>query len=299
MTTCCPESAPTCTWRWPRRWRPARPRTPPASLELSAGIAAHYSAAGDQPAALRASVAAALTARRVHAAAESARLAERALQLWARVPDPEALTGMSHMALVLLAGRALLLSGDYARAEQLLTSVLDDLGPDTDPGCHAELLGVLAHVQWMLNRGLQGIETAKRALDSLPQDAGGGCERAELLDWLARAHVPARALPRGHEPTPSRRSLRRGRPATRPARPGRSTRWGWLRSCSATSSRALRACVRRSRCASARTTSTEPPTVTPTWPTCSRSRGAPPRACRPLATASRRSRATCGPATTG
>ncbi|MEA2146707.1 MAG: hypothetical protein QOG59_2294 [Solirubrobacteraceae bacterium] len=156
------------------------------SLEFSSGVAAHYSAAGDQPAALRASVAAALTARRVHAAAESARLAERALQLWGRVPDPQALTGMSYMALVLLAGRALLLSGDYARAEQLLTSVLDDLGPDTDPGCHAELLGVLAHVQWMLNRGLQGIETAKRALDSLPQDAGGGCERAELLDWLSR-----------------------------------------------------------------------------------------------------------------
>jgi DNA-binding CsgD family transcriptional regulator/tetratricopeptide (TPR) repeat protein len=156
------------------------------SLELSAGIAAHYSAAGDQPAALRASVVAALTARRVHAAAESARLAERALQLWPRVPDPEALTGMSHMALVLLAGRALLLSGDYARAEQLLTSVLDTLEPPHDPACHAEVLGVLAHVQWMLNRGLQGLETAKRALDSLPEGDEVGCERAELMDWLAR-----------------------------------------------------------------------------------------------------------------
>jgi DNA-binding CsgD family transcriptional regulator/tetratricopeptide (TPR) repeat protein len=153
-------------------------------LELASRIASHYAMAGAQPDALRASVSAALAARAVHAHAETARLAERALELWGRVASPSELAGISHHQLVLLAARALLLSSSYARADQLLTAALADLDADEDPDCYASLLGVLAHVQWMLNRGLEGVETANRALAILP--AGETEERAKLLEWLAR-----------------------------------------------------------------------------------------------------------------
>ncbi len=153
-------------------------------LELASSIARHYAAAGAQPEALRASVSAALAARAVHAHAETARLAERALELWGRVPSPRELAGISHYELVLLAARALLLSSSYARADQLLAAALANLDAEEDPDCYAALLGVLAHVQWMLNRGLEGVETAKRALAILP--AGETEERAKLLEWLAR-----------------------------------------------------------------------------------------------------------------
>src|SRR5204863_3252531 len=53
---------------------------------LSAGIAHHYFAAGEQAAALASSVEAADAAEKVHAHGEAAALLERALELWDRVP---------------------------------------------------------------------------------------------------------------------------------------------------------------------------------------------------------------------
>ena len=57
---------------------------------LAAGIAYHYLASGDQPAALAASVRAAQAAEAVHANGEAAALYSRALKLWDRVADAEA-----------------------------------------------------------------------------------------------------------------------------------------------------------------------------------------------------------------
>src|SRR5205085_2114091 len=54
-------------------------------LELTSAVAHHYAVAGDQPAALRATVQAALAARDVHAYGDAADLVERALDLWPRV----------------------------------------------------------------------------------------------------------------------------------------------------------------------------------------------------------------------
>ena len=64
-----------------------------ATRRLAAGIAHHYLSAGDQPAGFAAAVRAGDAAEEVHAHGEAARLYERALQLWSRVPDPEALAG--------------------------------------------------------------------------------------------------------------------------------------------------------------------------------------------------------------
>ena len=58
------------------------------------GIAHHYYAAGDQPRALTSALTAAQSVQRLHAYGEAAGLLDRAIELWARVPDPEALTGI-------------------------------------------------------------------------------------------------------------------------------------------------------------------------------------------------------------
>ena len=67
----------------------------------------------------------------------------------------------------------------------LLASALADLDPDAEPRRYSALLARLARVQWSLNRGLEGVETARRALAMLPAEEVSS-ERASLLAWLAR-----------------------------------------------------------------------------------------------------------------
>src|SRR5256885_8264517 len=61
----------------------------PAGAQILAGVAHHYAAAGDQPAALAASAPAAAAAEGVHAFGEAPALPERVLELWDRGGDPE------------------------------------------------------------------------------------------------------------------------------------------------------------------------------------------------------------------
>ena len=158
-------------------------------LELSSAIAHHYATAGDQPAALRATVQAALAARDLHAYGDAADLAERALDLWPRVPDANELIPLDHVELLTLAAAAQRVAGDRARAETLLRRALRELdevgGPEADPRRYSALLDDLSRIQWTLNRGLEALETAQRALELLPDDEPTR-ERASLLAWLAR-----------------------------------------------------------------------------------------------------------------
>ncbi len=156
-----------------------------AEAELTARIAYHYAAAGDQPAALQAMVKAARAAGRVHAYGEKADLSERALELWPRVGDPEKLTQLDHVELISMAAGAHTLSGELSRAEVLLQEGLRELDPESDSRRYSQLLGHLARTQWNLNRGPEGVETAERAL-SLLGDGDPSRERAALLSWLAR-----------------------------------------------------------------------------------------------------------------
>ena len=153
--------------------------------QLAATIAGHYAAAGDQPAALRATVRAALAARDVHAYGDAADLAERALELWPRVPNAEDMLPLDHVELLRIAAAAHGIAGDRARGEVLLLSALRELDPDRDPRRYSDLLVRLARTQWEVNRGLEAVETAQRALSMLPADEVSH-ERASLLAWLAR-----------------------------------------------------------------------------------------------------------------
>ena len=157
-------------------------------MERATTIASHYAAAGDQPAALRANIRAALAAEQIHAYGEVADLAERALELWPRVAEPQRPQNLDLVSLLALAARAHGMAGDRTRGEVLLESALAQLDPEGDPWRYSGLLARLARTQWALNRGPEALETAQRALAMLPEDDGGR-ERAMLLGWLARTRV--------------------------------------------------------------------------------------------------------------
>ena len=153
--------------------------------EQAAAVAGHYAAAGDQPAALRAAVHAALAAREVHAYGEAAELAERALDLWPRVPDAERSIPLTRIDLLTLAASGHSIAGDRDRAETLLKLALEQVDPEASPEVYAGLLARQARIQWSLNRGAEGVETAQRALALLPPDESSR-ERPLLMAWLAR-----------------------------------------------------------------------------------------------------------------
>jgi DNA-binding CsgD family transcriptional regulator len=153
-------------------------------LERAARIARHYAAAGEQPAALRASVRAALAARAARAHGEAGEMAERALELWPRVGEAERGLELDHVDLLALAADAHGIVGDHARREVLLRAALEQLG-EGDPRRRAMLMDQLARALWSLNRGPEGIELAQQALGLLP-DLPPNRERALLLAWLAR-----------------------------------------------------------------------------------------------------------------
>ncbi len=158
------------------------------SLEFISAIAYHYAAAGDQPAALRATVQAALAAREARAYGDAADLAERALDLWPRVPDAGGLIPLDHVELVTLAAGAHRSAGDRGRAEVLLQRALKELDPAADPRRYSCLLDDLSRIQFTLNRGLEAVETAERALALLPEGQVSP-ERASLEAWRARIRV--------------------------------------------------------------------------------------------------------------
>ena len=158
-------------------------------LERKTAIAGHYAAAGDQPAALRSTIAAARAAQRVFAFGEAADLADRALELWPRVEDAEQVAGVSHVDLLQIGARAHGDAGKRTRAESLLREALRELGPSADPGRYAYLLARLSRTIWMLNQGAEAVAAAERALAILPPDDEPAGVRPLILAWLARMRL--------------------------------------------------------------------------------------------------------------
>jgi DNA-binding CsgD family transcriptional regulator len=86
----------------------------------AARLAYHWSAAGDQPRALSASIQAADAAERVYAFAEAQLQLERVLELWDQVPDAAERAGMDRMSLLSRCAEAAYATGDAARAAELV-----------------------------------------------------------------------------------------------------------------------------------------------------------------------------------
>ena len=157
-------------------------------VHLTAEVAHHWLAAGDQPAALAASVRAAAASERVNAFHESLSLLERALGLWDRVPDPEQLAGRTQVELLMQAANAADLSGDAARQETLLERTLELVDEGEQPSLVATVLERMSRALWSLNRQDESVETIRRALALLSEDEQSP-ERAALLAALARSHM--------------------------------------------------------------------------------------------------------------
>jgi ATP/maltotriose-dependent transcriptional regulator MalT len=155
---------------------------------ITAEVAHHWLAAGDQPAALAASVRAAAAAERVNAFHEALSLRERALGLWDRVPDPEQLSKMDQVQLLMQAANAADVTGDAARQETLLKRALDLVDEQAEPRRAAAVLERLQRALWSLNRQEESVEVCNRALALLPDDDQSQ-ERAALLVELSRARM--------------------------------------------------------------------------------------------------------------
>jgi len=160
----------------------------PAGAQLAAGIAHHYAAAGDQRAALGASVRAATAAEAVHAFGEAALLFERALELWDRVPEAEAVAGVDQIALLHRAGDAFIASGDRSRPTPLLRSALEMVDEAAEPRRAAALMERLAMAHWRAGRPREGLDTAERAL-ALVEDGEPTPERATIYAWWAKTRM--------------------------------------------------------------------------------------------------------------
>ncbi len=138
----------------------------------AAAIAHHYQAGGDQPRALSAAVVAAQEVRSLHAYDEAASLLDRALALWHRVDDPEAVAGIDEAELLWRAAWVHYSAGQDEVGLMLYERALAALETEgeTDPERIAGVLNGLALSQWTLGRSEQSRATQKRALDLLPAD---------------------------------------------------------------------------------------------------------------------------------
>jgi ATP/maltotriose-dependent transcriptional regulator MalT len=156
-----------------------------ATAQRAAAIAHHYSVAGDQPAALAASVRAGRAAMEVQAYPEGAALFERALELWDRVPDAEALSDTDEAELLERASACHFYNDDLQRAVTLARRALELVDEDAAPRRAAYLYGTLQRSLWNMLRPDEAIAALERGLALLADD-GPSRERAGLLSRQAR-----------------------------------------------------------------------------------------------------------------
>ena len=89
---------------------------------------------------------------------EAADLAERALELWPRVPDAERSPGVDHVDLLGSRPARTTIAATAPRAEMLLREALRELDPAADPRRYASLLARLARTSGSLNRRVEALD---------------------------------------------------------------------------------------------------------------------------------------------
>lgn len=156
---------------------------------LTAQVAHHWLHAGDQPAALAASVDAATAAEQVNALGEAGALLERALELWEQVPEDQRPAGVERIDLLArAAAHAADGAGDYQRQDALLRHALSLISDRDEPRRAAMLLERLQRAQWHLNRPDDAIATIDRALALLDPEERSR-ERLALVAAKARVRM--------------------------------------------------------------------------------------------------------------
>ena len=148
-----------------------------SDAQLTATVAHHFAASGDEPAALSAAVRAATAAERVDAHGAASELLGRALELWDRVPDPRGAGGADRVDVLARAADAAAALGDPGRQLALLETAFAGLGPAPDPRRAAAILEPTARAQRHLNRSSDCIATLERALELVGAPGSAGPRR--------------------------------------------------------------------------------------------------------------------------
>ncbi|NUU25476.1 MAG: AAA family ATPase, partial [Streptomycetaceae bacterium] len=152
--------------------------------EHSSRLAMYWYHAGRAVEALPAVLAAAETARSRYAFGEQFRLLERALELWEQVPDPEALTGITLLDLLIAAIAPARFDTAYDKALAFSRQALDLVDVERDPRRAAHLWTIRAGLLRSSNRasGLTELQKAEALLVGLPPSI----EHARVLGQIAR-----------------------------------------------------------------------------------------------------------------
>ena len=166
----------------------AQPRLAGDEGSAIEALAHHWYAAHDLPRALPAAIGAARHAVAAYAAVDAERHLERALEIWAQIPDAAQRAGLDHLGVLELAINAALSAGHERRALPLADAALDEVDRARDPARAALLLERRAEALSWIGRGDEGLADLERAAalaDADPPTA----ELAIVLSALANAHL--------------------------------------------------------------------------------------------------------------
>jgi len=136
----------------------------------AAELAHHWQAAGEERAALAATVPAAEEAERMHAYDEALRHVDRALTLWNRVDAPEDATRTDRVELLLRGSTLAEFAGDAARALALAEQARAVIDDRSEPLRAAAAEAQIGHAMHYAGRGVDAIAHLAEARRLVPRD---------------------------------------------------------------------------------------------------------------------------------
>jgi DNA-binding CsgD family transcriptional regulator/tetratricopeptide (TPR) repeat protein len=138
----------------------------------TARVAYHWHAAGDQPRALAAAVAAGTAATKVFAYHVAGQLFERAIELWPEVPDAAAVAGVDDAGVYERAAEAIYVSQHQERAEELAREALQRIDSRAEPERAARLHLLVGSARWAYRAdSTAAVAEARAAAALLPEDS--------------------------------------------------------------------------------------------------------------------------------
>ncbi len=155
----------------------------------AAELAHHWFAADNLAESLKASVEAADAATAVHAHADALRHLQRAIDLWDRVTEPEALAGMDRASLFDRASQAADRDGQGNLAVDLGREMLSAVDEEAEPTRAGVMRSKLAFYLWATGQTQMAVNEYRTAVALVPAEPPS-VERARVLGGLA-ATLPA------------------------------------------------------------------------------------------------------------
>ncbi len=149
-------------------------------------LASHWLRSGDASRGLVAAVDAVDEAAGMHSYAQAVDLAERALELWPDVDEPESVTGQTRVTLMRRGAEAAYLAGDFTRAERLVSAALELVDEVADPVLAGRLTERVGRFRWVGGQPPERTEAAyRRAMQLIPPEPAS-TDRAQVLASLGQ-----------------------------------------------------------------------------------------------------------------